>query len=102
MGTLIVRAYGRWGSFCVMASVVAILLLVSVLRREGALVIQPVLLLAAAMGAQNAAVQPIGAARLGVTYVTERSSMPLPILPVRYAAKRRNGAGCSMWQSGCL
>ncbi|CUW43725.1 hypothetical protein B3286c1_1036 [Brucella vulpis] len=70
LGTLIVRAYGRWGSFYVMASVVAILLLVSVLRREGALVIQPVLLLAAAMGAQNAAVQPIGAARLGVTYVT--------------------------------
>ncbi|AEU06816.1 hypothetical protein BSVBI22_A1830 [Brucella suis VBI22] len=58
LGTLIVRAYGRWGSFYVMASVVAILLLVSVL------------LLAAAMGAQNAAVQPIGAARLGVTYVT--------------------------------
>ena len=69
-GTLVVRAYGRWGSLYVMASVVAILLFVSVLRREGALFIQPVLLLAAAMGAQNAAVQPIGAARLGVTYVT--------------------------------
>jgi len=69
-GTLAVRAYGRWGSLYVMASVVAILLLVGVLRREGALLVQPVLLLAAAMGAQNAAVQPIGAARLGVTYVT--------------------------------
>ncbi|KAB2679224.1 MULTISPECIES: YoaK family protein [Brucella/Ochrobactrum group] len=69
-GTLTVRAHGRRGSLYVMASVVAILLLVGVLRREGALFIQPVLLLAAAMGAQNAAVQPIGAARLGVTYVT--------------------------------
>ncbi len=69
-GTLTVRAYGRWGSLYVMASVVSILLFVSVLRREGALIVQPVLLLAAAMGAQNAAVQPIGAARLGVTYVT--------------------------------
>ncbi|MBN9046098.1 MAG: DUF1275 domain-containing protein [Rhizobiales bacterium] len=69
-GTLTVRAYGKRGSLMVMASVVAILLLVSFLRREGALVVQPVLLLAAAMGAQNAAVQPIGAARLGVTYVT--------------------------------
>lgn len=69
-GTLAVRRFGRWGSLYVMASVVAILLFVSVLRREGALFVQPVLLLAAAMGAQNAAVQPIGAARLGVTYVT--------------------------------
>lgn len=69
-GTLTVRTYGRWGSLYVMASVVAILLFVSLLRREGALIVQPVLLLAAAMGAQNAAVQPIGAARLGVTYVT--------------------------------
>ncbi|GAA5543555.1 MULTISPECIES: YoaK family protein [Brucella/Ochrobactrum group] len=70
LGTLAVRAYGRWGSLYVMASVVVMLVLVSILRRDGAMLVQPVLLLAAAMGAQNAAVQPIGAARLGVTYVT--------------------------------
>ncbi|MBV2144828.1 DUF1275 domain-containing protein [Falsochrobactrum sp. TDYN1] len=69
-GTLVVRAYGRRGSLLVMASVVAMLLLVGILGWEGALLIQPALLLAAAMGAQNAAVQPIGSARLGVTYVT--------------------------------
>ncbi|MCK1975409.1 hypothetical protein LNK20_22250, partial [Bacillus safensis] len=42
-GTLTVRACGRRGSLYVMASVVAILLLVGVLRREGALLVQPVL-----------------------------------------------------------
>lgn len=70
MGTLTVRAHDKNGSLAVMASVAAILLLVSVLRHVGLDLIHPVLLLAAAMGAQNAAVQPIGSARLGVTYVT--------------------------------
>ncbi|WP_194781141.1 MULTISPECIES: YoaK family protein [Brucella] len=69
-GTLAVRAYRKDGSLAVMASVVIVLLLVSILRREGLVLVHPVLLLAAAMGAQNAAVQPIGSARLGVTYVT--------------------------------
>ena len=69
-GTLTVRAHGRRGSLYVMASVVAILLLVGVQPQHEMLLVQPVLLLAVAMGAQNAAVQPIGAARLGVTYVT--------------------------------
>lgn len=69
-GTLAVRAYRKDGSLAVMASVVIVLLLVSILRREGLALVHPVLLLAAAMGAQNAAVQPIGSARLGVTYVT--------------------------------
>lgn len=70
LGTLVVRGYGKNGSLAVMASVVIVLLLVGILRREGLAMIHPVLLLAAAMGAQNAAVQPIGSARLGVTYVT--------------------------------
>ncbi|MBO1026294.1 DUF1275 domain-containing protein [Ochrobactrum sp. SD129] len=70
LGTLVVRAYRKDGSLAVMASVVIVLLLVSILRREGLVLVHPVLLLAAAMGAQNAAVQPIGSARLGVTYVT--------------------------------
>lgn len=70
LGTLGVRAYRKDGSLAVMASVVIVLLLVSILRREGLALVHPVLLLAAAMGAQNAAVQPIGSARLGVTYVT--------------------------------
>jgi uncharacterized membrane protein YoaK (UPF0700 family) len=70
LGTLVVRAYRKDGSLAVMASVVIVLLLVSILRREGLALVHPVLLLAAAMGAQNAAVQPIGSARLGVTYVT--------------------------------
>ena len=70
LGTLAVRAYRKDGSLAVMASVVIVLLLVSILRREGLVLVHPVLLLAAAMGAQNAAVQPIGSARLGVTYVT--------------------------------
>jgi len=70
LGTLAVRAYRKDGSLAVMASVVIVLLLVSILRREGLALVHPVLLLAAAMGAQNAAVQPIGSARLGVTYVT--------------------------------
>ena len=69
-GTLAVRAYRKDGSLAVMASVVIVLLLVSILRREGLALVHPVLLLAAAMGAQNAAVHPIGSARLGVTYVT--------------------------------
>lgn len=69
-GTLAVRAYRKDGSLAVMASVVIVLLLVSILRREGLALVHPVLLLAAAMGAQNAAVQPIGSARLGATYVT--------------------------------
>jgi len=70
LGTLVVRAYRKDGSLAVMASVVIVFLLVSILRREGLVLVHPVLLLAAAMGAQNAAVQPIGSARLGVTYVT--------------------------------
>lgn len=70
IGTLVVRRNGKRGSLAVMGTVALTLVLVSVLRLKGALIVQPVLLLAAAMGAQNAAVQPIGAARLGVTYVT--------------------------------
>jgi len=69
-GTLAVRAYGKGGSVAVMASVAAVLIVICILRHEGLTLIYPVLMLAAAMGAQNAAVQPIGSARLGVTYVT--------------------------------
>ncbi|MFD1199779.1 YoaK family protein [Brucella gallinifaecis] len=70
LGTLAVRSYGKNGSIAVMAIVALVLVLVCVLRRFGLDLIHPVLMLAAAMGAQNAAVQPIGSARLGVTYVT--------------------------------
>lgn len=70
LGTLIVRSYGKAGSVGVMASVAAVLIVICILRHEGLMLIYPVLMLAAAMGAQNAAVQPIGSARLGVTYVT--------------------------------
>lgn len=70
LGTLVVRAYGKAGSVAVMASVAAVLIVICILRHEGLTLIYPVLMLAAAMGAQNAAVQPIGSARLGVTYVT--------------------------------
>ena len=69
-GTLVVRAYGRNGSIAVMAIVALTRVLVCVLRHFRLDLIHPVLMLAAAMGAQNAAVQPIGSARLGVTYVT--------------------------------
>ena len=70
VGTLVVRRNGKRGSLAIMTTVALTLVVVSLLRLKGALIVQPVLLLAAAMGAQNAAVQPIGAARLGVTYVT--------------------------------
>lgn len=70
IGTWLVLAYGRRGSLMVLTSVVIMLFLIAVLRRDGALIVQPVLFLAAAMGAQNAAVLPMGSARLGVTYVT--------------------------------
>lgn len=70
LGTLAVRAYGKSGSIAVMVIVALTLVLVCILRQFRLELIHPVLMLAAAMGAQNAAVQPIGSARLGVTYVT--------------------------------
>lgn len=68
--TWLVRSHGRNGSLMVMGCVVLTLLLVSLMQRAESLLLPPVVLLAAAMGAQNAAMQSIGAARLGVTYVT--------------------------------
>lgn len=69
-GTLLVRALGKAGGLIVMGGVVSFLLLVSFLHFFNTNVMLAGSILAFSMGAQNAAVQPIGAARLGVTYVT--------------------------------
>lgn len=70
LGTLLVRSMGKRGGMIVMSGVVTFLLLVSFLHSLELDVTIVSAALAFSMGAQNAAVQPMGAARLGVTYVT--------------------------------
>lgn len=70
LGTLLVRAKGKTGGLIVMTTVVVCLLLVNFLHFLNFGTAISGLFLAFAMGAQNTAVSSIGAARLGVTYVT--------------------------------
>lgn len=60
----------RWYSGRVTALIIALLLSTMLLNQLPQLAPMPVMLLAAAMGAQNAVFKPFGAARLGTTFVT--------------------------------
>jgi len=70
LGTLAGQGSRRWGSSLTLTVVVAGVALTLSLHRLGFGPAQSMLSLAAAAGAQNAILQPIGAARLGATFVT--------------------------------
>jgi uncharacterized membrane protein YoaK (UPF0700 family) len=70
LGTLAAQASARWGTAMALGIVVAAIAASLALHFAGFPPAQSMLALAAAAGAQNAALQPIGAARLGATFVT--------------------------------
>jgi uncharacterized membrane protein YoaK (UPF0700 family) len=70
LGTLIAQASRRWGSAATLALVVLGIGSSLVLAAMGIGAFPAMLPLALAAGAQNAVLQPIGAARLGATFVT--------------------------------
>lgn len=70
MGSLVAQSSPRWGPPATLALVVAAIGLSLLLGVLGFSPAQWMLLLAAAAGTQNAVLQPIGAARLGTTFVT--------------------------------
>src|SRR3569623_221396 len=70
LGTLVGQGSRRWGPSLTLAVVVGGVALTIALYRLGFGPGQSMLALAAAAGAQNALLPPIGAARLGATFVT--------------------------------
>ncbi len=70
LGTLVGQSSRRWGAAATLAVVVASIGIALGLRESGLGAAPSMLALAAAAGAQNAVMQPIGAARLGATFVT--------------------------------
>jgi uncharacterized membrane protein YoaK (UPF0700 family) len=70
LGTLTVHSSPRWGRVAALGLVVAGIAICLALHFAGFGAAQSMLALAAAAGAQNAVLQPIGAARLGATFVT--------------------------------
>jgi uncharacterized membrane protein YoaK (UPF0700 family) len=70
LGTLAGQGSRRWGASFTLVVVVAGVALTLGLHRLGFGAAQAMLSLAAAAGAQNAILQPMGAARLGATFVT--------------------------------
>jgi len=70
LGSLLAQSSTRWGPPRALAMVVAGIAISLVLHASGFGPAQSMLALAGAAGAQNAVLQPIGAARLGATFVT--------------------------------
>ncbi|RYE06830.1 MAG: DUF1275 domain-containing protein [Hyphomicrobiales bacterium] len=70
MGTLIAQSSSRWGQAATLGLVVLTIGLSLLLHFSGYPAAQAMLPLALAAGTQNAVLQPIGAARLGTTFVT--------------------------------
>lgn len=70
LGSLVAQSSSRWGSPATLALVVAAIGMSLALQFAGFHAAQSMLPLALAAGAQNAVLQPIGAARLGTTFVT--------------------------------
>ena len=70
LGSLAAQSNRRWGSPAALLIVIAGIGLSLALHFAGFPAQQSMLALAAAAGAQNAVLQPIGAARLGATFVT--------------------------------
>ncbi len=69
-GSLIAQSSRRWGAAITLALVVLGIGLTLLLRAAGVGLVWAMLPLAFAAGTQNAVLQPIGAARLGATFVT--------------------------------
>lgn len=69
LGKMIVSEYGRWGRLYVMERVVEIMIMVSVMRSEGEMVIKKVMMIEEEMGEKNEEVKKIGEERIGVKYV---------------------------------
>lgn len=69
-GSLIAQSSRRWGPALTLAMVVLGIGLTLLLRAGGIEIVVAMLPLAFAAGAQNAVLQPLGAARLGATFVT--------------------------------
>ena len=70
LGSLIGQSSPRWGTPATLAVVVVTIALSVLLHFSGYPPMQSMLPLALAAGTQNAVLQPIGAARLGTTFVT--------------------------------
>lgn len=67
---LLAEGSRHWRERRVLALIIVIITIAFVLDRSDVSSFPPMVLLAAAMGAQNATLQPVGAARLGATFVT--------------------------------
>lgn len=70
LGTLMMSVFAHNGSIFVLCGVLILLGAVIALKQADMVYMQPTLLLAAAMGMQNASLQQRGTAKLGATYVT--------------------------------
>lgn len=70
LGTLMMSVFAHNGSIFVLCGVLILLGAVITLKQADMVYMQPTLLLAAAMGMQNASLQQRGTAKLGATYVT--------------------------------
>lgn len=70
LGTLMMSLLSHNGNIFVLCGVLALLAVVIALKQADMVYLQPSLLLAAAMGMQNASLQQRGTAKLGATYVT--------------------------------
>ena len=70
LGSVIAQSSTRWGPAATLSLVVATIAFSLVLHFAGLPPTESLLPLALAAGAQNAVLQPIGAARLGATFVT--------------------------------
>ncbi|MFK4825844.1 YoaK family protein [Paenochrobactrum sp. BZR 588] len=70
LGTLMMSVFVHNGNIFVLMGVLILIGVVIALKQADMVYLQPTLLLAAAMGMQNASLQQRGTAKLGATYVT--------------------------------
>lgn len=70
LGTLMMSIFSHNGNIFVLCGVLLLIAMVITLEQTAMVYLQPTLLLAAAMGMQNASLQQRGTAKLGATYVT--------------------------------
>jgi uncharacterized membrane protein YoaK (UPF0700 family) len=70
LGTLIAAAAGRWRMPAILALEAALLALALALPRSSSVLAPPLIPIAVAMGAQNAALQHVGRISVSLTYVT--------------------------------
>jgi len=96
LGSLVAQSSKRWGPAATLGLVVATIAVSLALHFMGFPPMQSMLPLALAAGAQNAVLQPIGAARLGATLSPGHSLPPGRTWPAPRPGLRPAGAGCSI------